>query len=113
MSRFDACSQCNSWVEEKWWDCQPCPGAEPHYSRLHKMIGNTLTVVKETANYVVYVDDNDNESKAQRLLCIGGRHNGNRLTLIGAGSGYAQYNRGIRRKKGTPNKAVYIHESIL
>lgn len=60
----------------------------------------------------------------QKLLCIGGPFDGQRKAGMQLGEeviidgrytkgGYWQYNRGEYRPKGTPNKAVYIHESVL
>jgi hypothetical protein len=80
-------------------------------------------IVKETPDKITLrrtlEDGYVQTSYEQKLLCIGGSLNGQRRAAfqieqsLGENSGYIQYNRGEWREKGTPNKAVYIHESYL
>lgn len=83
-------------------------------------------IVRETVARVTISRDGEYPwtGHQQKLLCIGGPYDGQRKASIQLGpdvvidgrytkNGYWQYNRGEYRRKGTPHKAVYIHESVL
>jgi hypothetical protein len=115
--KYKYCTVCKSFIEEKGWDCEPCCASVPSSSQVHKFNSNkheSVEIIKETYDYVTGIWRPDlNPSKHRKFLCIGGRYNKQRLAVFQAGSDYCQYNRGERRKKGRPNKAVLIHQSIL
>jgi hypothetical protein len=81
------------------------------------MLSKHNTIVKETATHItvryVYDDGVEVDGRQQKLLCIGGPFNGQTKAAFQIGDRYCQYNRGEYRRKGTPHKAVYIHESGL
>jgi len=76
-----------------------------------------MRIIKETDKYVIvrWHEDYDslNDSKEQKLLCIGGPFDGQMKAGCQIEEAYCQYNRGEYRRKGTPHKAVYIHAAAL
>lgn len=114
--KYQRCQVCNEWIEEKWWSCQPCKGATPVYSMLHKFptrkAEKEIKTVTESDNFVtILAPDGKGKARQQKFLCIGGRFNGQRKALIDVGSEYEQYNRSAR--SSLFSKALYIHKDIL